>query len=205
MVGKLRIIAGRWRGRRLPVADRPGLRPTGDRSRETLFNWLQGRVHGRSAVDLFAGSGALGLEAASRGAQRVVLVERDCRLAESLRSTLSGWPDSDALSVVEGDALGWLARAEGPFDLIFVDPPFDGRLHAPALEALTRPGLLARDARVYLESPATEPAPVLDVGAKIKGRRLDVLFPTHRQAQQWGKRWLTVTVYEFAESVPAAE
>lgn len=162
MGGKLRIIAGQWRGRRLPVADRPGLRPTGDRTRETLFNWLQGRVHGVSALDLFAGSGALGIEAASRGADPVVLVERDPALVESLRSLLSGWPDSELVSVVQEDALSWLARADGPFDLVFVDPPFDARLHERVLDALKRPGLLSRDCRVYLESPVDEPAPVAD-------------------------------------------
>ena len=162
MVGKLRIIAGQWRGRRLPVADRPDLRPTGDRTRETLFNWLQGHVRGRSALDLFAGSGALGIEAASRGANRVVLVERDRMLAESLRSLLAGWPDSDAISVVHDDALAFLARASAPFDLVFVDPPFDARVHARVLDALARPGYLTRDSRVYLESPVADPAPVLE-------------------------------------------
>ncbi len=161
MTGKLRIIGGLWRGRRLALADRPGLRPTGDRARETLFNWLQGRIHRASALDLFAGSGALGLEAASRGAAQVVLVERDRALTDSLRALVGEWPDTDTLRVVGDDALRWLEGAEGRFDLVFVDPPFDQRLHARVLQKLSRPGLLAIDARVYVESPAREPAPVV--------------------------------------------
>jgi 16S rRNA (guanine966-N2)-methyltransferase len=165
MTGRLRIIAGRWRGRKLAVPERPGLRPTGDRARETLFNWLADRVAGANAVDLFAGTGALGLEAASRGARRVVLVERDGALAAALERARSDWPGADALEVARADARAWLANADGTFDLAFVDPPFDADLHAPTLEALARPGLLAADARVYVESPAHEPAPVDEADA----------------------------------------
>lgn len=154
--GQVRIIGGDWRGRRLPVLDRPGLRPTGDRARETLFNWLQGRVAGRRVVDLFAGSGALGFEAASRGAERVDLIELDRRAADALKAASDGWPGRERLRVHTMDALAWLERLDAdpgpPPDLVFVDPPFDAGLHGPALDALLVPGRLATDARVYVES-----------------------------------------------------
>jgi 16S rRNA (guanine966-N2)-methyltransferase len=165
MKGRLRIIGGRWRGRLLRVPDRPGLRPSGDRSREVLFNWLQGRTAGASTLDLFAGTGALGLEAASRGAARAVLVERDRELAAALERVRDEWPETAAVEVVRADALRWLDTATGPLDLVFVDPPFGDRLHARVMDALLRPGLLAADARVYVESPAREPAPVTETDA----------------------------------------
>lgn len=173
MTGKLRIIGGQWRGRRLSVPDASGLRPTGDRAREVLFNWLQDRIRGARCLDLFAGTGALGLEAASRGAASVTLVERDRKLAALLARVAAEWPGGDMLHIVRGDALVWLAReaessagrqdlAPGgaPFDLVFVDPPFDAGLYARTLAALRRPGLLAAGARVYVESAARSPAPV---------------------------------------------
>lgn len=166
MKGRLRIIGGRWRGRTLRVADRPGLRPSGDRSREALFNWLQGRTAGASSADLFAGTGALGLEAASRGAASTVLVERDRQLAAALERIRDEWPETEGVEIFRADALQWLSTAPGPLDLVFVDPPFSERLHARVLEALLRPGLLAPDARVYVESPAREPAPVEESDAR---------------------------------------
>lgn len=159
MSGKLRIIAGNWRGRRLSVPDLPGLRPSGDRAREVLFNWLQGRVRGARCLDVFAGTGALGLEAASRGAASVVLVEQDRRLCRQLIELGEGWPGGDVLTVVQADAVRWLERAEAPFDIVFVDPPFGAGLYAETLSALSRPGLLAPGALVYVESAARSPAP----------------------------------------------
>ena len=160
MTGKVRIIAGQWRGRKLTVPDRPGLRPTGDRVRETLFNWIGPRIVGMRALDLFAGSGALGLEAASRGASRVVLVERDPIALEALRSGPRHWPGSDAVEIVRADAMSWLQQAQGPFDLVLLDPPFESRLLEPALAALlNRPGLLGDRALIYAESaPAQLPS-----------------------------------------------
>lgn len=159
MSGKLRIIGGRWRGRRLPVPDLPGLRPSGDRVREILFNWLQGYVQGARCLDLFAGTGALGLEAVSRGAASAVLVERDRRLCERLVAAGRDWPDGDRLHTVQADGPRWLERAGGPFDIVFVDPPFDAGLYGATLRALARPGLLAPGALVYIESDAHSPAP----------------------------------------------
>jgi len=147
--GHVRVIGGSLRGSKLPVADVPGLRPTGDRARETLFNWLQGEVSGRHALDLFAGAGALGFEAASRGAASVLLVERDARLAASLRESATRL-HAEAVQVECADALQWLARAAQPrFDLVFLDPPFQAGLHAAAARAL-QPWLAAR-AWVYVE------------------------------------------------------
>src|SRR6056297_1810985 len=100
MTGKLRIISGSWRGRRLPVPDLPGLRPSGDRAREVLFNWLQGRVRDARCLDLFAGTGALGLEAASRGAASVVLVEQDRRLCRQLIELGDEWSGAEVMTVV---------------------------------------------------------------------------------------------------------
>ena len=159
MSGKLRIISGNWRGRRLSVPDLPGLRPSGDRAREVLFNWLQGELRGARCLDLFAGTGALGLEAASRGAGSVVLVEQDRGLCRQLTELGREWPGGDVLTVVQADARRWFERAEGPFDIAFVDPPFGAGFYAAALDALARPGLLAPGALVYIESAARSPAP----------------------------------------------
>lgn len=149
--GHVRIIGGQWRGSKLPVADIAGLRPTGDRVRETLFNWLQPKVPGARVLDLFAGTGALGFEAASRGAAQVVLIERDPALAASLQANAARL-HAQNVEVVCDDALRWLARnATGGFDLALLDPPFAAGLWQPALAALQPK--LATDAWLYLESP----------------------------------------------------
>ncbi len=150
--GQVRIIAGSLRGSKLPVADRAGLRPTGDRARETLFNWLQHEVPGTRVIDLFAGSGALGFEAASRGAAGVLMLERDAELARSLRETAARLK-AHAVHVEAVDALAWLGRAAVPsFDLAFIDPPFDAHLWQQAAEAV-QPWLADR-AWVHVELAA---------------------------------------------------
>lgn len=150
--GSVRIIGGRWRGSRLPVPSAPGLRPTSDRARETLFNWLQPMLPGARVLDLFAGSGALGLEALSRGARETLLVERDPALAESLRASCARLGAGGAATVVRADALELLRTPlHGRFDLVFLDPPFDAGLWDPALELLGP--WLADDAWLYLETP----------------------------------------------------
>lgn len=159
--GSVRIIGGRWRGTRLPVPGRPGLRPTSDRARETLFNWLQPVLPGARVLDLFAGSGSLGLEALSRGAREALLVERDPGLVESLRATVERLHAGDEARPVRADASTLLRTPlQGKFDIVFVDPPFDDDLWATVLAAL--PPWLAEDAWLYLESPpgrAVEPGP----------------------------------------------
>lgn len=158
--GQVRVIAGRWRGSKLAVGDAPGLRPTSDRVRETLFNWLMPVLHDARVLDLFAGSGALGLEALSRGAASAVLVERDSRLAVSLQATTQRLPGGDAATVVQADALSWLssqARNGQPhsgFDIAFVDPPFASGLWEPVLAGLLP--LLAEGAWLYVEAPLAE-------------------------------------------------
>ncbi|HET7268460.1 MAG TPA: 16S rRNA (guanine(966)-N(2))-methyltransferase RsmD [Oleiagrimonas sp.] len=154
--GRVRIIAGRLRGSVLEVPDRPGLRPTPNRLRETLFNWLQPALPGARCLDLFAGSGALGIEALSRGAGAVQLVERDAGLAEALRVNLQRLgPGLDAC-VHGGDATGFLDAADAaPFDIVFVDPPFAAELWEPVSARLEAGGWLAPQALIYLEMPAT--------------------------------------------------
>jgi len=147
---KVRIIAGRWRGRRLPVADVPGLRPTPDRTRETLFNWLAPFIPGARCLDLFAGSGALGFEALSRGAQEVTMIERDPRVAAQLRE-VADLLQADGLDLHRTDALTFLKADPRPFDVLFLDPPFRQGLLAPSLQRLDSDGWLAPGARIYLE------------------------------------------------------
>lgn len=153
--GHVRIVGGRWRGTRLPVPDAPGLRPTPDRVRETLFNWLQPALAGSRVLDLFAGSGALGLEALSRGARAAWLIEQDPTQAESLRDTVARLHAGDQAHVVRADALAWLrAPLQGKFDIVFMDPPFAAGLWPQALALL--PPWLAADPWLYLESPMTQ-------------------------------------------------
>lgn len=149
---EVRLIGGNLKRSKLPVADRPGLRPTPDRVRETLFNWLGQDLAGWRVLDAFAGSGALGFEAASRGAAEVLLLERDPVLARSLQASQTRL-QATALRVECADALGWMARCPpGRFDLVLLDPPFDAGLQAPALAAAAP--LLVPGGLLYLESPA---------------------------------------------------
>lgn len=149
MPGQVRIIAGRLRGSKLPVHDVPGLRPSGDRARETLFNWLQHEVNGAHVLDLFAGSGALGFEAISRGAADALLLERDSMLAQSLRDSAHRLK-TENVRVEYADALTWLRRpVDRRFDLVFLDPPFQAGVWTQAAEALD-PWLASR-AWVYVE------------------------------------------------------
>lgn len=148
--GRLRIVGGEWRRRVLQFPDAEGLRPTPDRVRETLFNWLGQDLTGMRCLDLFAGSGALGLEAASRGAEKVVLVEQNPRVAEALLSNIRLLQAADRVELVRQDALKFATSTAQTFDLIFLDPPYRqdwiGRLE-PLLSRL-----LTSDALLYVES-----------------------------------------------------
>lgn len=150
--GSLRIVAGRLRGSRLAVPDRPGLRPTSDRVRETLFNWLAPVIPGARCLDLYAGTGALGIEALSRGAGECVFVERDRELCRQLQDNLVRLKVAGA-RVVADDAFTFLAApATTPFDLVFLDPPFDAGLWTEAALRLERGGWLAAAAQIYVEA-----------------------------------------------------
>jgi 16S rRNA (guanine966-N2)-methyltransferase len=164
--GKLRIIGGKYRSRLLRVAARPGLRPTPDRVRETLFNWLGQDLSGLACLDLFAGSGALGFEAVSRGAARVVMVEADrAALAELHRSRAA--LGAEQVLIVAGDADTYLARENERFDVVFLDPPFRQNAVPALLEKL--PPRLQPGARVYAESGA--PVSVMPPWTELKQAR----------------------------------
>jgi 16S rRNA (guanine966-N2)-methyltransferase len=162
--GKIRIIAGEYRGRRIAVPERPGLRPTPDRVRETLFNWLGQSLAGLSCLDLFAGSGALGFEAASRGAARVVMVEQDRAVFQSLKTTREAI-GARQVALVFDDAFAYLKKSHDRFDVVFLDPPF--RQNAlPAVFRLLKP---TQGARVYVESG--EPVAPADSWRELKRAR----------------------------------
>jgi 16S rRNA (guanine966-N2)-methyltransferase len=150
----LRVVAGEFKGRRLAAPRGTRTRPTADRVREALFSML-GDVSGARVLDLYAGSGALGIEALSRGAASAVFVERDPQAVAAIERNLA--PLAVEATVTRADVLRWLARAEGPFDLVFCDPPYDGasRLAGPLAERL--PGLTTDDARIVTESDKRNP------------------------------------------------
>lgn len=159
--GKVRISGGKWRGRKLSVASLPALRPTPQRVRETLFNWLAPVLDGARCLDLYAGTGALGLEAVSRGALGATLLDDDPLVAKCLREHVEMLV-ADSVEVIEKEALSWLlnTRAE-PFDIVFLDPPFHRGLVEASLRELRR-GWLKPHARVYLEA---EKLPILQLEA----------------------------------------
>ena len=149
---QIRLIAGQWRGRRLDFPPAPGLRPTPDRVRETLFNWLAPDLPGARCLDLFAGSGALGLEARSRGAREVALVDRNPQVIAHLRAELTRI-GMDGVSCHLAAAQDWLAGNDRPFDIAFVDPPFADGLWDAVLAALDRTGTVRPGGKVYVEMP----------------------------------------------------
>ncbi|MFC3284316.1 16S rRNA (guanine(966)-N(2))-methyltransferase RsmD [Litchfieldella rifensis] len=148
--GKLRIIGGEYRRRLLPILDSPGLRPTPDRIRETLFNWLTAVTPGARVLDLYAGTGALGLEALSRGARQAVFVERAPAVAAVLEANLATLEAAGRVEIA--DTLAFLDRAATPFALVFLDPPFRQGLAEPSCAALEAHGWLTEDAFIYLET-----------------------------------------------------
>ena len=152
--GTVRIIGGQWRGTRLSVPDLPGLRPSGDRSRETLFNWLQPWVAAAECADLFAGTGALGFEAASRGALSVFMVEKDRQAQAVLRESIEQL-QAEQVNLHAGGAMSLIEEFKpDSFDLVFVDPPFDSNLGGLVLERLEKSGCVRRGGFIYVESPA---------------------------------------------------
>jgi 16S rRNA (guanine966-N2)-methyltransferase len=187
--GSVRIVAGRLRNSRIDVPDAPGLRPTPDRVRETLFNWLAPAIDGAKCLDLFAGTGALGIEALSRGAATCTFVERDAGLAAALRATLTRLKVADA-EVRTEPAERFLGGAPRSFDIAFVDPPFALGLWQPSLDALDKGGWLKPGALVYVESPAGE------------ALRMPAGWMPHRESQAGEVRF---ALYRVARGLPAGE
>lgn len=160
--GALRIIGGRWRGRRIELPAGTAVRPTPDRVRETLFNWLAPYIEGARCLDLFAGSGALGIEALSRGAAAVVFVESEPRLAKAIEASLASLlgPEPQSVASVRAvDVDRFLGAASGHYDVAFADPPYE-RPIATVLERLL--GVLSRHGRIYAERPVTEGLPEIE-------------------------------------------
>ena len=178
--GKLRIIGGSLRGSRIAVPDAPGLRPTPDRVRETLFNWLAPVIEGAKCLDLFAGTGALGIEALSRGAAQVDFVESDAKLAALLRENLVRLKQDARVHVV--DALRFVAQGDGRYDIVFLDPPFAAEAWTPVAQALAMHERLAATAWIYVESAASA---TFDVPPNWiphrEGRAGDVRFALYRR------------------------
>ena len=160
---QLRIIGGEWRGRNLSFHARPGLRPTSDRVRETLFNWLAPTIVGADCLDLFSGSGALGLEALSRGASYCDFVESDQLAAASIQGNLRLLGDNSARGrVTTTDALKFMDAAQRRWDVVFVDPPFDSGIGTRTLEYLTSHDCLNHDSWIYFETRRSAPEAVPD-------------------------------------------
>lgn len=158
--GQIRIIGGQWRGRKLPVLDSPGLRPTTDRVRETLFNWLAPSMVDAHCLDCFAGSGALGLEALSRYAASATLIEMDRAVSQQLQKNLATLKASHG-KVLNANTLSVLAQPGTPHNVVFVDPPFRKGLLDETLSLLEKNGWLADEALIYVESEVENGLPVV--------------------------------------------
>jgi 16S rRNA (guanine966-N2)-methyltransferase len=156
---QLRVIGGSWRGRKLSFIPEEGLRPTPDRIRETLFNWLTPEVHGARCADLFAGSGALGIEALSRGAGYCDFVDRSPTACTQISRHLEGLNAKNTGHCHRLSASDFLSQATGVYDVIFIDPPFSKPLASPTCHLLQDSGLLSKEALIYLESGADSPCP----------------------------------------------
>jgi len=165
--GRLRIVAGKWRNRLLNIADVPGLRPTSERIRETLFNWLAPTIEGARCLDLFAGTGALGLEALSRGARETVFVEKSSKAAQALRNAVLTLEASGTI-VHNDDAMEFLHGKEpGQFDIVFLDPPFAADMLVELCRLLDRASILASGAQVYIEEDRARPAAEFPRGWRV--------------------------------------
>ncbi len=187
--GQVRIIAGQCRGRRISFPAVAGLRPTGDRLRETLFNWLASELRSARCLDLFSGSGALGLEAASRGADEVTLLELNSTAARALGNNIELLGLKSA-KVLNDNALNWLQRYprdDKPFDIIFLDPPFDSPLLSEAVDTLAQQShLLAPEAIIYIEAPARQTMTFIPADWQLQRHKTtgDVAcYLYHRQAE----------------------
>lgn len=154
-MNKIKIIGGNWRSRQIEVLDAQGLRPTPNRVRETLFNWLQGDIFNAHCLDLFAGSGALSFEAASRGAKSVVQIENNAAACDVLKAN-SAKLGASQIQTVQSDALTYLTKSPvTPFNLVFIDPPFGLNLVVQSADLLTKNNWLAPYAKIYIETETT--------------------------------------------------
>ncbi|AHB68584.1 16S rRNA (guanine(966)-N(2))-methyltransferase [Cronobacter malonaticus] len=186
--GQIRIIGGQWRGRKLPVPDSPGLRPTTDRVRETLFNWLAPYLVGARCLDCFAGSGALGLEALSRYAADATLLEMERGVAQQLQKNLATLKSS-AAKVVNTNTLNFLSQHGEPHDIVFVDPPFRKGLLEETLNLLETRGWLAPQALIYVESEVENGLPPVPASwqlhrEKVAGQVAYRLYLRESQGEQ---------------------
>ncbi|EOC0552713.1 16S rRNA (guanine(966)-N(2))-methyltransferase [Cronobacter sakazakii] len=186
--GQIRIIGGQWRGRKLPVPDSPGLRPTTDRVRETLFNWLAPYLVGARCLDCFAGSGALGLEALSRYAADATLLEMERGVAQQLQKNLATLKSS-AAKVVNTNTLNFLNQNGEPHDIVFVDPPFRKGLLEATLNLLETRGWLAPQALIYVESEVENGLPPVPANwqlhrEKVAGQVAYRLYLRESQGEQ---------------------
>ena len=169
--GRLRIVAGKWRSRLLHIADVQGLRPTSERVRETLFNWLVPRLGGARCLDLFAGTGALGLEALSRGAASVVFVDNSPQAISTLRQNAESL-QADAATIIKADAREYLRQAsQGPFDIVFLDPPYALDALGEYCGLLAESGVLRTGALLYIEDDDRRAWPEMPAGWNIDKER----------------------------------
>ncbi|BAS43240.1 ribosomal RNA small subunit methyltransferase D [Klebsiella oxytoca] len=187
--GQIRIIGGQWRGRKLPVPESPGLRPTTDRVRETLFNWLAPSIVDASCLDCFAGSGALGLEALSRYAANATLLEMERGVAQQLQKNLATLKASNA-KVVNTNTLAFLAQAGAPHDIVFVDPPFRKGLLEETLKLLENNGWLSDEALIYIESEVENGLPPVPMNwhvyrEKVAGQVAYRLYQREAQGENY--------------------
>ncbi len=157
--GRLRIIGGTWRGRKLDFSAAPGLRPTPDRVRETVFNWLATHIHQAHCADLFAGSGALGLEALSRGAAHCDFVDSNGQTMGQIQQHLTALSALSQAKCVNDEAASFLRSCDRPYDVVFMDPPFGMGLAAAACDLLARRSLLNPGSLVYLEAGVSDETP----------------------------------------------
>jgi 16S rRNA (guanine966-N2)-methyltransferase len=188
-LGRLRIIGGEWRSRLVDFDAEAGVRPTPDRVRQTVFDWLSPLIQGSRVLDLFAGSGALGLEALSRGAAQATFIEQGAVQAQAIRSTLERFHAVERGEVIRSDALAWLAAAAArpatSYDTVFLDPPYDSDLLLRALAAL--PPLLAPVHRVYIEWPKARPPQLPPAYALLKEKaagQVSYGLVVHRSAKE---------------------
>ncbi|MDE9541016.1 16S rRNA (guanine(966)-N(2))-methyltransferase [Xenorhabdus bovienii] len=188
-LGQIRIIGGKWRGRKLPVPDSEGLRPTTDRVRETLFNWLMPIIQEARCLDCFSGSGALGFEALSRNASHATLLEYDRNVAKQLSANLALLKTENA-NVVQGNALQYLNQTGTPFDVVFLDPPFRKGMLVETINLLEANGWLAEESWIYVEAESESTATEAPANWQLHREKIagQVAYRLYIRRQQFGDR-----------------